>query len=1229
MCVDTHLIGDRPMNQSGFGPYSASLTASTAALGPGTHRVEASLVFADVSGYTALTERLATLGRVGAEMLTDTVNTCFTRLIDAARHHGGDVLRFGGDALFLAFVGRGRLDRALQAASEMQQAMAALPAIAVPGRRVRLRQSIGVHDGELLLHVWHGSWTEVVPFGPGVTETLRCEAAARSGEIAISEAVARMVPVQRVRRRDDGQALWRRASVDVPAPAAMPAVGRGVSSLIAPQVRAAVTAGVVPEHRAGAIGFVALKGLDRSAANDPLDAVLAAADRAGNDLGVAVLGTDVAPDGIKLIVAAGVPTSEGDDAERLAVALDAIVRSVGEVGADARAGADQGVVFCGDVGHPERRTFTVMGDTVNLAARLAARAERGTVLASAAMVDALPASMSVAFVEPFAVRGKRGLQRAAEVTTRDSVTDDETSTALPFRGRAGELRRVRTALDSQSVVELVGPAGLGSTRLLAAALDGGPAGGAAPARVTARVSDRSAPLRTVRRLIEILGGPQAWHEVHHAVFQTSTHDGASPALDRGLAALAEVAHAVERHWADGRLVVVESTHHLDEASRRVLDVLIIGLHSKPRDRVLALTGRSPFASSSVIELTPLDPVAIHQIADDASTSPLTDATLSGIVAVAAGSPLLAVQLARLGRDAQLPPSAEALVTSRLDRLPADVRRVVRELAVVGSTTTLDSAAAITGRDRREILSTVRRAPEVLRPLGDELEFIEESTRVVAAAGMATKRRRELHARTAQHLELDDRPPPGLVADHWFAAGDHAGVLRWAPLAADATSGAGASDEACEHLRRALLAATAIGRPADERFALAERMATSAAHAARHDLESWALAVAAGCAGSTAMMAQTLVRRAGAEREQGHARAAAAHLARARRHAEPLDAVIQGEIVVEQAWQAVWAGRWDRALEVAARATLVAESAGEPRLRFAAWSLLEQIRSAKALPGANEAAAEAVRAGLASGDERLVGMAEVNAAVIADNAGRWQEAVSLYERSEEAFLRCGDPLNVAKIRLNRSTILVEIGAVDEATSLSTDAARATAAAGDTTAAAAALCVALRSRMRAGQFAATIDPIRRVEEAVAHLVTSGEDELAAFCEVGLVEMMLLQGHARDARRRATALLPTVDRYGHEHLLPTTVRRLIAVAGWMLDDRVDARTWLAAAEHLATRHRITPEIAAITALAAQWASLDCADDADALALRSAELDAALGVQSRPWFVPRPGRHVGVSGA
>ncbi len=74
----------------------------TGRLLPGT------LVSADISGFTRLTEQLSSMGRRGAEELTDLLNSCFDSMIRICLEEGGDVIKFGGDALLVLFTGDAR-----------------------------------------------------------------------------------------------------------------------------------------------------------------------------------------------------------------------------------------------------------------------------------------------------------------------------------------------------------------------------------------------------------------------------------------------------------------------------------------------------------------------------------------------------------------------------------------------------------------------------------------------------------------------------------------------------------------------------------------------------------------------------------------------------------------------------------------------------------------------------------------------------------------------------------------------------------------------------------------------------------------------------------------------------------------------------------------------------------------------------------------------------------------
>ena len=64
---------------------------------------QAAVMFADISGFTALTERLAEKDTAGVEKLARILNDYFGQLIDLVYEYGGDVVKFGGDAIIVVW----------------------------------------------------------------------------------------------------------------------------------------------------------------------------------------------------------------------------------------------------------------------------------------------------------------------------------------------------------------------------------------------------------------------------------------------------------------------------------------------------------------------------------------------------------------------------------------------------------------------------------------------------------------------------------------------------------------------------------------------------------------------------------------------------------------------------------------------------------------------------------------------------------------------------------------------------------------------------------------------------------------------------------------------------------------------------------------------------------------------------------------------------------------------
>ena len=119
-----------------------------------THRhLEGTLLFVDVSGFTALTERLAARGKVGAEEITDVIGSVFTEMLSVAACYGADLLKWGGDASLLFFSEPASPSRACRAAVLMSQMMSRIGRLRTSAGRVSLGVSIGAHSGGFDLYL--------------------------------------------------------------------------------------------------------------------------------------------------------------------------------------------------------------------------------------------------------------------------------------------------------------------------------------------------------------------------------------------------------------------------------------------------------------------------------------------------------------------------------------------------------------------------------------------------------------------------------------------------------------------------------------------------------------------------------------------------------------------------------------------------------------------------------------------------------------------------------------------------------------------------------------------------------------------------------------------------------------------------------------------------------------------------------------------------------------------
>ncbi len=293
--------------------------------------VDGTLVFADVSGFTALTEKLSRRGRIGAEEIVETLNRVFGPMLRIAGTRGGELLKFGGDALLFLFTGPDHTEQACDAAVEMRTALRQAAAVPTSVGRLSLKMSVGLHSGDIHLFLVGAPTRELLILGPGATSTALAEKAAEAGEIVVSAATAARLAPDAVRPREDGELLLRRRTAHS-APGdefVLPDVDRErIRGLFPIELGEYLDPGIPdPEHRIASIAFIKFSGTDALLAGPGPDVLAEALHRTVSLVeealapeSISLLATDLDSDGGKFFLGSGIPTvvrgQRGPDAAR-------------------------------------------------------------------------------------------------------------------------------------------------------------------------------------------------------------------------------------------------------------------------------------------------------------------------------------------------------------------------------------------------------------------------------------------------------------------------------------------------------------------------------------------------------------------------------------------------------------------------------------------------------------------------------------------------------------------------------------------------------------------------------------------------------------------------------------------------------------------------------------------------------------------------------------------------
>ncbi len=1139
---------------------------------PGWRTVEGSFVSADVIGFTSLSERLAEAGRLGAEVLSTSMDRFFTGLIDALTPFGGDVLFFGGDALFLAFLDENHARRAVDGAVAMLRALRELVPLETPLGRVRVAMKVGVATGPADVIIGDGPQSPLFLAGPTVSRTVRLESHAGPGEIRVDALTADSIDEAGRRTLGDGEwvvttrRLRSPPAPPVPAHVLTPAAPHPAERHLPAALRTRLLAGDAPKaHRQVVVAFVRIRDLDRltpAARADVLGQASAGVGEACEALDVCCVETDVAVDGATIVIAGGVHQQRDDDELRVVAAARRIVD--GGLGGWVSIGIHRGTAFVGEIGHVRRRTYAVTGLTTITAARLAKEADIGTVLASADVVERLRDRYDTGPEQELAVKGRREPVRAAAIGGLSGERSWATTWALI--GRRGELATLGDALASfragaGSVIDVVGPAGMGKTRVLQAFLASAPA---PRVRVGGELASSMVPFGVLAPALRVAvgaSGPDDVHTIAEALGDLAPLIGpvlgvplapteASLAIEATSVPSARAELVIRMLRRPAGLLVVDDAHWLDPATVELLGAIVDPLAEAGWLTVLTRRPEmGPLAPHAVtLELEPLAAVEVSRLAAAASRDrPLSDALLGAIVERAGGNPLFVSQLARSSADAGdigLPESAERVVGERIDLLPPELRMLLRRASVFGRRVDLCVLQEVTGDPDVKARETWAPLAEFVRWSPTHVEFNHDLFRLAAYEGLTYAERSELHRSAADLLEERPDTPAAVLAEHSRYAGRHRDVVRWATQAADeAAAGAAFVDET--RLRRlAADSATPSGVRVEERVrlytALAHSYETLGEVEAAEEAYRRAMSVATP-AGRTVVrtrLAWLSFRNDDLSRARRRVAAALRHLP-----GDSDDSVrLRVELIVLRS--AIRGAAGDRAGSDADADWAAGEAGrlGDDELRGEA--LMQLAFNADVSDDENAEALHATAVSLleVAGRHRDVAILQLNRGVTHMVRGRWPAALAQFELAADGFRRCGFVLGSLSTDANRGGLLLEQGYPAAAAELFDDVERRALAAGNPRKALFARASAHRARAWKGE---TDPAIAGLVECIQAHRDAGLDAEADGLGAYLVEALVLAGRFGEASEQASVVIPRLTAGSSEEVIVISTRRLATVA------------------------------------------------------------------------------------
>ena len=427
--------------------------------------VKGAVLFVDIRGFTHMTEVLMKENDKGSEILSDIINEIFYSLVSPIHEYDGFVATFAGDAFTAVFCNDTGINVA-GAALRIVKSIEKNSLKKTPLGDFEIAVKVGISAGEIEWAIVGDEDQMSYYFkGEAVDAAAEAESKSSSNEINIHSSALKNIPIEMLIK--SGEDYFLSKTQNIASPDAVTQYEKDSMLINRFYKTDQMPEKFTGEFRDAASLFISFKNYNTF---EEIGGLIKLVINATVEYKGYFNMIDFGDKGAKAVILFGAPVSYERNLERSIECAKAVISIDKE---NISAGLTHGRVFAGYVGSKDRCTYTVLGDKVNLSARMMGIADFGSLLTESAVAEEMKWKYEFREIGDVLFKGKSAKEKVFEIKSKKNLNSEELLFENEIVGREFELEKIQKIIDESllkgkfgGVVNIYGEPGVGKSRLM-------------------------------------------------------------------------------------------------------------------------------------------------------------------------------------------------------------------------------------------------------------------------------------------------------------------------------------------------------------------------------------------------------------------------------------------------------------------------------------------------------------------------------------------------------------------------------------------------------------------------------------------------------------------------------------------------------------------------------------------------------------------------------------------